>query len=815
MANLKKSFSASRQAVSGLAALTRHRLLGQPRPRYAGSLRLKGLSAPVEVLRDKWGVPHIYAGSTPDLLFAQGYIHAQERLWQMDFNRRLVAGRLSEILGSATVSLDRWMRTLTMRRVAESEVSLLDEQSRQLVDSYVAGINACIELEALPLEFRLLNYRPEPWTPADSLSWVKMMCWTLCVNWESEILRARLIARLGPEAAASLEPTVPPEWVRVVPRGVDYSCIGKTALQRAAESRPFTGPGGRQGVGSNNWVLSGSRTTTGMPILANDMHLGMGAPAVWYENHLSSDDLHVTGVSFPGLPLVIAGHNEKVAWGFTNGFPDVQDLYMEHLRKTPEGRTEYEYRGEWLEAEVRREEIRVRDAEPVIEEVVLTRHGPIINSLIEGEGMELPLAMRWTALDPANALPALHGMNRAESCEAFREAVRGWYWPTQNMVYADRQGNIGYSFPGHIPIRARGNGAVPVPGWTGEYEWTGYIPYEELPHMFNPAPGYIASANNRVVDEGYPYWVSLDYCTSGRARRIVELIEEKGTLSLEDIRQMHMDQVSILARETMMRALEGIDPADPELLPVFQMFQGWDGHISAGSPQAAVYEIFYRLMIRDITTPKLGELAPRYAGKGPTPLLYEGSLFGDHSREWLLTVLSDPHSPWWEGDGELGRVELIRRTLKEAVAMLRESCGPAMQDWSWGKIHQLVFAHPLGSVKPLDRVFNRGPYPIGGDGDTIWASMIGSVDLQGRDIIGPPFRFIADLSDWNRSQGILVPGQSGHPASRHYDDNIAGWFKGEYHPMLFDREQVMTQITDRLVMEPETSGKGNDAPLMG
>jgi penicillin G amidase len=799
MANLKKSLSAAYQTASSLAVLTTHRLLHKPKPRYKGSLRVKELSAPVEIFRDKWGVPHIYAQSTPDLVFAQGFIHAQERLWQMDFSHRLVAGRLSEILGSVSVPLDRWMRTLTMRRVAESEVDLLDGESRLLAERYADGVNACIQSEPLPLEFRLLNHTPEPWTPADSLSWVKMMSWSLCVNWEAEILRARLVDRLGLETAASLEPVLPPEWVRVVPPGVDYSCIGSAALERAAESRKFTGPSSRQGVGSNNWVLSGSRTNTGMPILANDMHLGMSAPAIWFENHLISDELHVTGVSFPGLPLVIAGHNEQLAWGFTNGFPDVQDLYMEHLRQTPDGKTEYEFRGEWLETEVRQEEIKVKDADPVIERVVVTRHGPIINSLIEGEGMESSLALRWTALERANTFRTLIDMNRASSCDDFREALRGWLCPTQNVVYADRQGNIGYSFPGNIPIRARGNGAVPAPGWTGEYEWVGYIPYEELPHISNPKSGYIASANNRVVNHDYPYWVSPDYCTSSRARRIVELIEEKGVLTVDEIKSMHMDQVSILARETM-RQVTDTESGDPELAPIFKLFQNWDGALSPLHPQATIYEVFTRYLIVKITTPKLGDLAPRFAGKGPTPILAEGSVFGEHSQEWLLVTLSDPDSPWWDtGDGR-SRVDLINEAMRGTMDHLKKSLGPSIDDWSWGRAHGLTFGHTLGSIKPLDRIFNRGPFPIGGDGNTIWASGSNVMNPKDHRIIGPPFRFIADLSDWNRSLGMLVPGQSGHPASEHYDDNIEYFFNGEYHPMLFDREKVMAQITAKLTM---------------
>ncbi|MGE5374217.1 MAG: penicillin acylase family protein, partial [Bacteroidota bacterium] len=721
MTNMKKSYAAAYRTISSMAVLGRHRLLRQPKPRYAGRLRSKQLSGPVEVLRDRWGVPHIYAGSIHDLLFTQGFVHAQERLWQMDFNRRLVAGRLSEILGSVSVPIDRWMRTLTMRRVAESEAGLLDDDSRNLLEAYAAGVNACIESEPLPLEFRLLNFKPEPWIPADSLAWVKMMCWYLCINWEAEILRARLVARLGSEAAASLEPYVPPEWVRVLPPGVEYSCIGKQALVRAAESRKFTGPAARDGIGSNNWVLSGSRTETGMPILANDMHLGMGAPAIWYENHLSGGGLHVTGVSFPGLPLVIAGHNEQVAWGFTNGFPDVQDLYMEHLRRTPDGRVEYEFRGEWREAERKREEIRVRDGASVVEEVIVTRHGPVINALIEGEQMETPLALRWIALDQMSTVGTLLDMNQAASCEQFRQALRGWYCPTQNTVYADRQGNIGYSYPGNIPIRARGNGAVPVPGWTGEYEWTGYIPYEELPHLFNPAPGYIASANNRVVDDGYPYWVSPDFCTSGRARRIVEEIERRGTLSVQDVCQMHMDQVSILARETM-RHLQGIESDDPELVSVFQLFHDWDGELSVTSPQASIYEIFSRFLVVTLTGPKLGDLAPRFAGKGPTPILAEGTIFGEHSAEWLLDVLANPLSPWWEpGDGR-SRADLIVEVMRQTVAFLKQTCGPGIEDWAWGGMHSLTFGHTLGAVKPLNKIFNRGPYPLGGDGNTIWAS---------------------------------------------------------------------------------------------
>ena len=801
MSNLKKSLKVAFQSVSNLATLGAYWLLGQPRPRYQGKLTLKGLFDSVEVLRDKWGVPHIYASSTHDVLFAQGFVHAQERLWQMDFNRRVVAGRLSEILGSASLPLDRWIRTLTMRRVAESEVELLDNEIISLIQAYADGVNACIEHEPLPLECRLLGYTPEPWIVADSLAWVKMMAWDLSVNWETEILRARLIAKLGPEMAASLEPDAPPGWVRVIPPGVDYTQVSDGALQAAKQAREYTGPGASEGIGSNNWVLSGGRTTTGMPILANDMHLGMTMPAIWFENHLSGGDLHVTGVSFPGIPAVMAGHNEHLAWGFTNGFPDVQDLYMEHLRQARDGSVEYEFQGEWFKAKVLREEIKVKDAEPVFEDVIVTRHGPIINSLVEKEGLDTPLALRWTALDKTNSLNPILDMNRATSCQEFHQVLRGWICPTQNTVYADRGGNIAYTFPGNIPMRAKGDGSVPVPGWTGEYEWTGYIPYDELPHMFNPPPGYIASANNRVVDDGYPHWVCADFCSSSRANRIVEMIEARGTLGIADIKRMQMDQVSVLARE-IMRQLENFVPDDPTLAPVFERFRNWNGHLAVDDPRSVIYQVFVQRLIEILTAPRLGDLSLRYAGQGLNPVLSEVSMFTEHSREWLLTTLSDPESPWWNAKDQNRRTEYILQAMRETLEILKDTCGPDIEDWTWGKVHTLTFGHPLGSVRPLDRIFNRGPYPVGGDMDTLWATGGSRVDLSEMTIVGPPARFIADLSDWNNSLGITVPGQSGHPASPHYADSIEDWLKGEYHPMAFDRERVVAYTLHTLTLEP-------------
>ncbi len=800
------SIAAILGAFSGLAGLGYYWLFQRPLPKAKGRLALAGLEAPVDILRDRWGVPHIYAQSSGDLFFAQGFVHAQERLWQMDFHRRLVAGRLSEILGAVSLPLDRWMRTLGLQRAAAAQQNTVDALSRQVLESYAAGVNTQIQSasrkSSLPVEFLLLHYQPEPWTVLDSLGWAKMMAWNLSVNWETEILRARLIARLGPEKAAELEPLDFEQGPRVIPPGIDYSCIrGEATLRRTAEVQKFTGPTARNGLGSNNWVISPALSETGMPLLANDMHLGLTAPAIWFENHLAGGGFNVSGVSFPGVPGIIAGHNEHVAWGFTNGFPDVQDLYVERLRRTETGRVQYLYQGQWEEAQVIHERIRVKGGPEVTEEVILTRHGPIINSLAP-DFTEAPLALRWTALEPDTMVRALVEMNRAGDCLEFREALRHWAVPIQNTVYADTQGNIGYSFPGKVPIRKKGDGRVPIPGWTDEYEWVGYIPYEELPHLINPPQGYIVTANNRVVGDDYPYFLGYDHVSSNRARRITEMIAEKEKISPADIRRMQVDQVSPAARG-IVAALQDLHTDDPHLATVLRRLQAWDGVLSPQSMEAAVYEIFVPRLIRSLLDRPLGdELAACYAGKGVTPGLSELSLLGERSREWLHKILAEPGCPWFDlGDG-CTREEILLDVLQESIDVLKRQLGEAPDGWAWGRLHRLTFNHPLGSVKPLNRLFNRGPYPIGGDFDTVWASGSSLYDINSHQIIGPPFRFIADLSDWNRSLGIVVPGQSGHPGSRHYADNIQPWFRGEYHPMLFDRAEVEKNTVARLVLEP-------------
>ncbi len=823
------------------------------RPKTAGRLRLDGLHEWVEIFRDSWGVPHIYAHSAHDLLFAQGFVHAQDRLWQMDFQRRVVAGRLAEVLGDIALQTDRGLRILGMYRVAEAEVGLLGDESRVELEAYTAGVNACIARQPLPVEFTLLRYQPEPWTPADSLCWAKMISWGLSINWETELLRARLIAELGPDLAAELEPPQPFGTWPIVTAGLGGKLSERSSEQNegtqgalaphalphsasrdAHRPRPTVSAGmdpdprsAGGSMGSNNWVLAGSRTVTGKPILANDMHLPLTAPAIWYENHLVSagepDALDVTGITFPGIPYVIAGHNGRVAWGFTNGYPDVQDLYMERLRRTPSG-VQFEYDGEWHDAEVHREEIRVKGSPSVVQEVIVTRHGPIINELAPGlatglgsDGLpEEPLALRWTSLDPATMVEALRVMNHSRTCDEFREALRHWVAPVQNVVYADTHGDIGYSYPGRVPIRAKGDGRVPVPGWTSEHEWLGYIPFDELPHQKNPASGYVISANNRAVDDRYPYFLGREFGMGDRAERILALVESTPRMDVIDIRRMHLDQISpSLGR--LARRLASLEVADPALQGLVTLVKGWDGWLSADSPATSVCEVFGLLLQKVVMEAKLDAgrqadsaghtLTQRVMGVGPMPGIQEATFFSHRLWEWMYTALERPDWHWFDLGGGERRDDVMRLALQRTYDYLQDRLGePQMPDyhsWAWGRLHMLTFGHVAGRVPALAGHFNRGPYPVGGDGNTIFATGGGLTVEASTAVIGPPFRFIADLSDLSKCYGLLAPGNSGRPDSPHYDDQIEAWFKGQYHPMLYARDDVEHGARHWLLLSPQ------------
>jgi penicillin amidase len=523
----------------------------------------------------------------------------------------------------------------------------------------------------------------------------------------------------------------------------------------------------------------------------------LNSPGIWYENHLEGGGLNVTGVSLPGVPMVIAGHNQKVAWGFTDSFADAQDLYEEHLRQGSDGGWEVEFRGEWQPAMSRTEVIKIKGGKQIEEEVITTRHGPVINSLFRGTFPDVPpMALRWTALEPGNSFKAIYQMNQARSCTEFHEALRQFDDPSQNVVYADVDGNIGYTLNGRVPIRSKGEGLVPAQGWTGEQEWLGFLPHEDHPHLFNPPRGYVATANNQIQREDFPHLISRDYVVSERIGRILEMIEACEKIDINYVEAMHYDQTAISSR-LVGRALGGLAVDDPDLRPIVEAMQSWDGKLDKDDPLASIFEATVREAGRMMIDQHMGELGRRASGED----LLAGE-WPSHLWEFFIRLMDQPDSPWFDlGHGEK-RDDVLRLALRKALEYLKKELGPDMGRWKWGRLHQLTFNHILGNQKALARTFNLGPFPMGGDGNTIAASYTSYCSLDPCPMWGPPYRFIADLSDLDHCWGVLAPGQSGNLASRHYRDGIQPWFEGTYHPVLFRRDEVEARLEDRLELRP-------------
>ena len=777
-------------AVGGAVAYS---LLRRSVPCSRGTVRLKGLDSPVEVMRDRWGVPHIYADSVRDVLFAQGYVHAQDRLWHMELARRAASGSLAEVFGSVALGADRLLRRVGLRRAANAEVEQLAEALRENLEAYAAGVNAFIEgnRNRLPPEFLILRFRPEPWTLADSLAIAKFVGWSLSGNWDTEIVRSWIVERLGPEEAARMEPGYPVGAPLIVPPGAECRGLGAPLLEELRKVQELVGGGGG---GSNNWAVDGHKSATGKPLLANDPHLPLQMPCIWYEVHLNGGGLNVIGVSLPGVPGVIIGHNDRIAWGVTNTMTDGDDLFVE--RVNPANSRQYEYGAKWVDGDLVREEIRVRGRrEPVVEEVLVTVHGPIISPSIPGE--KRALALRTVVAEPSQQAQALLLLGGAGTWEEFREALRQWPAPAQNFVYADVEGNIGYQMAGLVPIRAKGQGLVPSPGWTGEYDWKGFIPFDELPSVLNPPTHYVASANNKIVDDDYPYFLGAEYMDGYRAQRIIELLEAREKHSLEDFRSIQGDIYSIPGRELAQHILS-LEPASADAKRAFNFLRVWDCRLWPDSVAATIVEAFFLHMLRNTVAVKLGPLTGYFVGKEVHPAVPD-SFYLYRSASWLLGLMKEAPADWFAGRSWR---DVMEQSLEEAVAALRRSLGEDMSRWTWGRIHYAPFEHVLGRVRALRPVFNRGPVPVGGDMNTVaQASYIGSRPYAVASF-AVSYRQIIDLGDLNRSVAILPGGQSGHPASRHYGDMIDAWRRLEYHPLLFDRGEIERQAAGKLTLMP-------------
>ncbi len=744
-------------------------------PTIAGKLRLAGLTEQVEIIRDPNGVPHIFAASADDAFFALGFVHAQDRLAQMELMRLTALGRLAEVVGEPALDSDRFMRTLGFKDQVERDMAALSPETRATLDAYARGVNAYLQSHrgAWPPEFLLTRQRPGPWRPQDSLLWGKLMALQLTGNWRDEMLRARLSTKLPVPLLEQLWPSWPADTATTLPA---LAGLYRTlALDRlAAALPPPLGPN----QASNEWVIAGAQTTTGKPLLVNDPHLTLAAPSTWYLARLTAPGLTLAGATAPGVPAIVLGHNDRIAWGFTTTNADVSDIFVERLDPdnpnrylTPEGPRDFA---------VRSEIIKIKDGSEVTLNIRSTRHGVVISDLQRAGGTDgHVLALAMPSLDNVDrTAQALFAVNRAGDWAQFTAALRDWQGPVQNIVYADTSGNIGLYVPGLIPRRAGGDGWMPQPGWTGDYDWTGFVAFDDLPHAYNPPAGRIVNANNRVVPPDFPAFISRDWDAPFRAQRITDLLTAGAPLDRARMGTIVTDPVSLFAREIMGRA-RILTSSDPRARDALARLAAWDGSMRRDRPEPLIFNAWMRQLTQDLLQPWLGPQAADL-GREQTALLQ--ATFRED------TPFCD--SPLTEAVETCGmRAE---QSLRKAIDDLTALYGPAMESWRWDAMHFAPFRHPLLSRVPVVRDLIRFHVPTDGDYYTInrGASRTGDPLQPFAHVHGATLRAIYDLSDLDASLFVLAPGQSGNPLSAHWGDLAQRWADGGAFPLTGTREAL-------------------------
>jgi len=773
-------------------------LVYRPLPQLDGRAVLPGLQKEVTVERDRWGVPHIRANSVEDAAEAQGYVMAQDRLWQMDLLRRVARGQLSEILGKTTLAIDKDFRTMQFGRAADRDLGLLDKDSRAIMEAYARGVNRFIESHGrhLPLEFSLLGYKPQPWQAADSLTISAYMYRTLTNTWQNELDRATVEARVGNDRAKDLfsldaaldhfvvgDPNVPndgsqgtrvqadpdedddddtePDTVLKARAGDEDSATRSPDLTSALaisvrDSLLDMQQEIRRGLGSNNWVVNGAHTATGKPLLANDTHLELSLPPIWYEVHVTAPGWNVKGFTLPGAPLVIIGHNDRIAWGFTNNGADVQDLYIETFN--PAAPDEYRVRGIWTTAQLYDETIRVKGAADEHLKVVVTRHGPVVRR--EGDKA---YALRWTATEPGGLANTYNWMGKAKNWEEFRNVMKRVWGPAQNVVYADVDGNIGYVMAARVPIRKKGHGEIPVPGDTDDYEWTGYIPFEQLPQALNPDSGLIVTANARVVGPSYKPYLTDRWEEPYRTARIYDLLRDKGGLRPEDMLRVQADTYSYphaFLADQLSAAAKTSQPKDDRAKKLIEGLKDWNGIADADSPEVSFLEETRRAAI--------AMLLESYLGK-------ETGLYSWRRTAFLQKILTERPAKWLPV-GYKTYDELLTAAADRAVARLAEMSNKShVDDWAWKQFDALDMVHPLGRTGLLRGLLSITDKPQSG---TAYSPRAATKHH------GPAMRFVANLGNWDESIMLIPGGQSGQPGSTHYTDQFPYWYEGRpiYQP---------------------------------
>ncbi len=751
-----------------------------------GTAKVPGLHHTVRVQRDRWGVPHIYARDQHDLFFAQGFVAAQDRLFQMELWKRAGQGRLAEILGATAVQRDINARRLRYRGDIAQEYRSYAPDARAILAAFTAGINAYIAhiqrqgQPGLPVEFRLAGFKPERWKPEDCLN--RLAAYAMMANASDELLHAQLIALLGAARASELFRFDPDTKLEPAP-GADFSGLSPALLENIVSSDrriPFPATSLQE---SNNWTVSGALTATGRPLLANDPHRVIAQPSLRYIVHLVAPGWNVIGAVEPALPGVAAGHNDHIAWGFTIFGLDQQDLYIETLN--PADPRLYRSAHGWLPMREERETVHVRGAPDVQVILHFTAHGPVV-----WEDGKRALALRWVGAEPGTAgyLGSL-SVDRARNWQEFERAMPRWKVPPENIVYADRMGNIGEHSTGLAPLRRNFTGLLPVPA-NGAYEWSGFVPNAALPHSYNPAAGYIATANQRTIPDAYPYAVGYEWAPPTRFERIQQVLDGARRaghkLTLADMEALQLDVVSLLARRLQLLLRRALEPDGDRSMRAAGMLLNWDGSLKEYSPSAALYEV-WTLQLRSAVTRRALPAAAQ--GAMPTWSLYQ-----------VVLELSEPRESLFGSSATRARDALLRDTLRAAYEELSARQGADPKVWSWGALHQAYFRHALDSSPAAASALDRGPVERPGDGDVVQATEFGAGSFE--QTSGASYREIFDLADWDNSVAINVPGQSGQPGSKHFDDLLPLWKSGQYFPLRFSKGAVDAVTSDLLIIRP-------------
>ncbi len=761
-------------------------------PQRDGTLSVAGLSAPVEIVRDAYGVPHITASNDHDLYFAQGFVHAQDRLFQMDMERRLARGELAEVYGESALPADRLFRHLGFAARAPGLVASLPGKTKEIAQAYCDGVNAGMDsLRAWPVELRLLGAAPRRFSPEDIVAIGMLKSFGLA-QWGEEVALYRAFEALPREKAEELVPRVPPGSPVIAPEfsasppGAPSPAILSEGL---ASLRGLAGGFPRAG-GSNAWAVSGLKSATGRPLLASDPHILLPCPSLWYENHLVAPGVDVYGVSFPGAPSVVIGHNPDIAWGFTNVMLDDADFFVERVYGD-----RVMFRRKWVPITKRVERIRIRGKKEETVTVWETPHGPVLSPVLPG--VSAALSFRWVGFDGGDALGSLHAMNRARTRKEFLHAVSLFPHPAQNIVYADRDGNIGVVTAGKIPVRKGGSRLLPVPGDTGEWDWTGTVPFSENPRVWNPPENFVVAANFPPAGNAYGHYISRLYEPPDRGKRIIRMLEEGEKFSVGKFERMQRDilradaagAVALGIRVARQRERESAD--FPEAA---RILSGWDMRASEDSPGATLYEVFYEKLIENTFRDDLG------------PELFEEAT---HTSRLLWNAMDraiDRGDSLFFENRETGYRESINdvaaRSLLDAMAFLKHELGQVSSTWKWGRLHQVTFAHPFGKKRYLRRWFNIGPYPVPGDGRTVFKEEF----RHGTDfsvLVGPSMRQIVPLGFRSMARSVITTGQSGHFFERHYRDQTPLWLSGESHPAWTDEKEIRENAESVLRLIPQ------------